>query len=373
MCLTLTFEKPTLLLNKERALQNIETMAKKAEKSGVRFRPHFKTHQSAEIGEWFRQQGVTAITVSSVDMAAYFAKNGWEDITIAFPVNLLQIQQINALAEQIQLSLLLESQEAVLFLDKNLTAPVDIWLKIDVGYHRTGIASDNADAVLELAKELEKTDRLRFKGLLTHAGHSYYAHSVEEIKEIHRTSVSLLTKLRTFLLENGISSVQLSIGDTPTCSVVNDFLGVDEIRPGSFVFYDLSQWEIGACQEEDIAVAVACPVVATHPERTELVIYGGGIHFSKEYFIRKDGTKIFGFIAPRTTDGWGPLIEDCYISSLSQEHGIVKVSAAFLENVNLGDMLLILPVHCCLTANLMRQYTTTNGEIIDHWQLSPDQ
>jgi D-serine deaminase-like pyridoxal phosphate-dependent protein len=348
-------------------------MAKKAEQSGVRFRPHFKTHQSAEIGEWFRQQGVAAITVSSVDMAVYFAKYGWEDITVAFPVNLLQIHQINALAEQIQLNLLLESSEAILFLGRNLTAPVDIWLKIDVGYRRTGIASDNADAVLELAERIQKSERLSFKGLLTHAGHSYHAQSVEEIREIHRTSVSLLNQLRSFLLENGIPSVQLSIGDTPTCSVVDDFSGVDEIRPGSFVFYDLSQWELGACQEDEIAVAVACPVVATHPERNELVIYGGGIHFSKEYLIRKDGSKIFGLVAPRTTEGWGPLIEDCYVSSLSQEHGIVKVSAAFLENVNLGDVLLILPVHCCLTANLMRQYTTTNAEIIDHWQLSPGQ
>lgn len=366
MCPTLTFEKPTLLLNKERALQNIKIMAKKAEKSGVRFRPHFKTHQSVQIGEWFRQQGVTAITVSSVDMADYFANSGWQDVTVAFPVNILQIQKISVLAEKIQLNLLVESQESILFLDKNLTANVDVWLKIDVGYHRTGIPGDKADVVLELAKEMERTDRLRFKGLLTHAGHSYYAHSVEEIKKIHRTSVGLLNQLRTFLLENGISSVQLSVGDTPTCSVVNDFSGVDEIRPGSFVFYDLSQWDIGACQEEEIAVAVACPVVATHPERNELVIYGGGIHFSKEYLIRKDGTKVFGYIAPRTTDGWGSLIEDCYVSSLSQEHGIVKANTAFLENVNLGDVLLILPVHCCLTANLLRQYTTTNGEIIDH-------
>ena len=64
--------KPTLLLNQERALRNIERMAQKAKQSGVCFRPHFKTHQSAVIGEWFKAFGINKITVSSIDMAEYF-------------------------------------------------------------------------------------------------------------------------------------------------------------------------------------------------------------------------------------------------------------------------------------------------------------
>jgi len=72
--------KPTLLLDEQRAVQNIERMVEKAGKNGVLLRPHFKTHQSAEIGEWFRSRGVHAITVSSVDMAEYFIDHGWKDI-----------------------------------------------------------------------------------------------------------------------------------------------------------------------------------------------------------------------------------------------------------------------------------------------------
>ena len=46
--------KPTLVINKERILANIERMSKKAKDSKVLFRPHFKTHQSSVIGVWFR-------------------------------------------------------------------------------------------------------------------------------------------------------------------------------------------------------------------------------------------------------------------------------------------------------------------------------
>ena len=68
--------RPTFVIDKEVCLQNIEKMAEKAKAHNLRFRPHFKTHQSAKIGEWFRLFGVDAITVSSVSMAEYFAMNG---------------------------------------------------------------------------------------------------------------------------------------------------------------------------------------------------------------------------------------------------------------------------------------------------------
>ena len=114
---------PTLILIKERALKNIAKMAEKARKSGVHFRPHFKTHQSAEIGEWFRDIGVQAITVSSLNMAAYFSQNGWKDITVALPVNIREIEKINQLANQIKLNLLVESQESVKFFIRKFKCP----------------------------------------------------------------------------------------------------------------------------------------------------------------------------------------------------------------------------------------------------------
>ncbi len=99
----LKINRPTLLVDEALCRRNIARMAEKARIAGVRFRPHFKTHQSAAIGEWFREAGVTAITVSSVSMARYFSGAGWSDITIAFPVNLREMEEINRLAGEIHL------------------------------------------------------------------------------------------------------------------------------------------------------------------------------------------------------------------------------------------------------------------------------
>ncbi|MDZ7614896.1 MAG: hypothetical protein U5K51_15285 [Flavobacteriaceae bacterium] len=46
------------------------------------------------------------------------------------------------------------------------------------------------------------------------------------------------------------------------------------------------------------------------------------------------------------------------LKSLSQEHGIIKVPEHLIDNYKVGDLLYILPVHSCLTADLMKNYFT---------------
>ena len=78
--------KPTFLVDEKKCRANIQKIADKAKRNNVEFRAHFKTHQSLAIGRWFKDAGVNKITVSSLDMAKYFASE-WNDITVAFPVN----------------------------------------------------------------------------------------------------------------------------------------------------------------------------------------------------------------------------------------------------------------------------------------------
>ena len=128
---------PSLLIDTHKAIANIVMMKTKADRSSVRFRPHFKTHQSAAVGEWFRERGIHAITVSSVSMASYFAAHGWEDITIAINVNPLEIDHINELADRIHLQLLVDSSEAICFLEQKLGQEVGVFFKIDPSFRLT--------------------------------------------------------------------------------------------------------------------------------------------------------------------------------------------------------------------------------------------
>ena len=362
--------KPTIIVDEKRMRRNIEKMSQKARNSGVRFRPHFKSHQSAEIGEIFREYGITAITTSSLDMAAYFAQHGWDDITVAVSVNIRQIETINKLAGKISLGVLIDSVSSAEFLAENVFSPLKVWIEIDSGEYRTGMIWDNTLGIENIARLLAQSDHLAFAGILTHAGQSYDQNSVESVKKIHRDSLKRINSVRDFLISRGFSGIDISTGDTPTCSIIDDFAGTDEIRPGSFVFNDLLQVSLGSCMEDDIAVVVACPVISKHPERKELVIYGGGAHLGMDCLLR-DGTPYYGLVALPTDTGWTSSIENAWLTKITQEHGTVRAEPDFSDRVQLGDILMILPIHSCLTANLHQTYRTIEGKPLTsfHYEL----
>ena len=352
-------EKPTLVLDVEKCKANIAFMANKAAASNVIFRPHFKTHQSLEIGQWFKEQGVSKITVSSLSMATYFSSE-WKDITVAFPVNIREITTINNLAKNIQLNLCLENIEAAEFLSKNLNSQVHIYLKIDVGYHRTGIDPRSKDYIEKIMDVIDNSDKLTLMGFLGHAGHTYSCRSKEAVLSIQKESISVMHELKSAYYTR-YPNLNISLGDTPGCSVANDFSGINEIRPGNFVFYDLVQEQIGSNRIDQIAVALACPIVAIHKQRNEIVVYGGGVHFAKDQLHTKEHGTIYGRVVEKDGTKWNGIVEGMFVKSLSQEHGIIAVPEEQIAKYKVGDYLLVLPVHSCMTANLMKEYLTTDG------------
>lgn len=354
--------KPTLLLDEKKCRKNIKAMVLKSHKNNIDFRPHFKTHQSLEIGTWFKNEGVEKITVSSLDMARYFAAD-WNDITVAFPVNILEIETINHLAGKIKLNVLVESIDTINFLKQHLKYETGFFVKIDVGYNRTGLDASDTLTINRILEAAASCGKLRFKGFLAHAGHTYKCRRREEVVGIHKKSAALLSDLKTQYIKR-YPNIIVSSGDTPSCSIIDDFSGIDEIRPGNFVFYDLTQHQIGSTAIDQISVAMACPIVALHKNRNEFVVYGGGVHFSKERLSDDKLGTIFGRIVEKRASSWGDIIPGMYIKNLSQEHGIVSVPDSEISKYRIGDCLVVLPVHSCMTANLMRSYQTTDSKRI---------
>ncbi|MBU2649435.1 MAG: alanine racemase [Bacteroidetes bacterium] len=328
-------------------------MKMKAGLSHTHFRPHFKTHQSLQIAEWFREEGVQSITVSSVSMALQFANAGWKDITIAFPFNIRETEDINRLFPGITIGLLVESQETAGFLASHLKRKVRIFIEIDTGYHRTGISWDDHEGIREIIRICRQSEMVEFKGFLIHSGHTYHARSTKEIHDIFNdTSEKMLSLKQLFG-----NDLMISIGDTPSCSLRDSFPGIDEIRPGNFVYYDLMQYYLGACSMDEIAVSVACPVVAKYPSRKEVVIYGGAVHLSKEGLRLPDGRVIYGKVLETNPMNMPEAENAGYLNSLSQEHGIISVCREFIDKVTIGDIVHIIPVHSCLTADLLKENT----------------
>jgi D-serine deaminase-like pyridoxal phosphate-dependent protein len=172
-----------------------------------------------------------------------------------------------------------------------------------------------------------------------------------------------MARARRSLEAAGISGLEISIGDTPGCTLAEDLGNVDEIRPGNFVFFDVQQLQMGVCTAQKIAVAVACPVVAKYPERQEVVLYGGAVHLSKDT-ATVAGQVTYGLVAVETPEGWSDPLPGAYVARLSQEHGVVHWPSDYNDRIHVGDLLYVLPAHSCLAVSALRQYQTLDGEVL---------
>ncbi|MFN3306933.1 MAG: alanine racemase [Candidatus Kapaibacteriota bacterium] len=355
---------PTLILDETKCKRNISRIFSKVSAIGIDFRPHFKTHQSKYIGKWFWDLGIRKITVSSLRMAKYFLQSGWNDILIAFPTNLRELDEYLLYANQISLKITISDVAAIEFLAKVLTFPNEIYLEVDVWSMRSGFDIHNLNEIDRALKIISKSKFIKLVGILAHNSDVYNCRSPEEVCESNKKFLSKLFDLKNYLVMKGYN-IQLSIGDTPSVSICEDFTGVDELRPGNFVFYDVMQVAIGSCSVDDIAVCLAVPIVAIYPQRNEIVCYGGAIHLSKDY-IKIEEMDIFGLVVDIQENTWTNPIEETFVKSLYKEHSVIKTTPEFISQHRVGDLLGILPIHSCLTAEAMKKYLIPNLAWADH-------
>lgn len=358
---------PAFLISRPTLNRNCTRMREKAQASGVAFRPHVKTHKSLEIGRIQHGGAAGPITVSTLAEAEAFAKDGFRDITYAVPLapSRDKLDRVAALAARIErLSVLIDSESALRALEQYAAARgnvFDVFLKVDCGYHRAGVDPESPDSV-HLAMGMARSEGVRFQGLLTHAGHSYHARDVEEIRRVAAEESGVLSRFRALLATEGLGEARRSIGSTPTASVVDRFSDCDEVRPGNYVFFDAFQATIGSCALEDCAVSVLTTVVGSYPERRSAIVDAGALALSKD--LGPD------HVDPRF--GYGIVCDMALnrlpirIDALSQEHG--KLIAE--EHVPpVGTRLRIIPNHSCLTAAMFDRYAIVDRQkVVDEWR-----
>jgi D-serine deaminase-like pyridoxal phosphate-dependent protein len=346
---------PTFVINTSQVVENIRFFKNRFYEQQILFRPHFKTHQNKTIAQLFYDEGIRNITLSNLDMVEEFLFLNWESITLAFSFNRLEIPRLAKLAKQININIVVEDIDTLRFVDKELDEKIGVFVKIDVGYNRTGIDWKDNSFVTEIFDFAKYSNNIIIKGLISHFGNTYHAESSHEVEKIYSESIARLTSLRNLIGDN-YGKLIISVGDTPSASIINDFGDVDEFRPGNFVYYDWMQFSLGACTFLQISAFMVCPIVAKHSNRNQIVVHGGAVHFSKEY-IEKGSQKNYGQLVVIDEDGNVKAIKDSFLISLSQEHGIVQCTESVFESYNIGDLMVFVPIHSCLSANLMKDKT----------------
>jgi D-serine deaminase-like pyridoxal phosphate-dependent protein len=232
---------------------------------------------------------------------------------------------------------------------------VDVLVKVDVGFHRCGIdpAAPDASAFVTAVAGMKG---LRFRGLLSHAGHAYGAMSDEQAAQIARAEASTLSALAASVRDAGVPVDEISVGATPTVrfSVCED--GITEVRPGNYIYYDRTQVALGAATWRDCALTVLARVVTTHGA-DRLIFDSGSKTLTND--LARGATNPTGYGAVLASLDSDEPDDTLSIERLSEEHATVRASRR--SRLKPGDLVRIVPNHSCVVSNLVDQVWIVEG------------
>ena len=356
-----TLDTPALLIDLDIVGRNLKGMQKKAEKYGVALRPHIKTHKIPELAQHQMRLGAIGVTVAKVSEAAVMAEGGIKDILIANQiVTEKKLNRLAALSKEVKISVGLDSIPAAeklssVFAASGLT--IEYLMEINSGLNRCGVLPGR-DAV-ELYQAIKVLPSLRFKGIFTHAGQVYAAGSLSEVVEISRHESKIMVETARALEEAGTSVDIVSVGSTPTMKVWQGREGVNEIRPGNYIFHDGIQISLGVATLEECALSIVATVIS-RPTKERAVIDGGSKAFSSDRGAHgKEMAPCFGLV----------LGKKATLARLSEEHGIMSLDPD--EDLEIGDRVRLIPNHACAVVNLCDwAYGIRNGKVVEKFKIA---
>ncbi|HEV2029877.1 MAG TPA: alanine racemase [Candidatus Dormibacteraeota bacterium] len=329
---------------------NLRRMAEFAAASGVRLRPHAKTHKSVEVARWQLALGATGLTVATLTEAETFAAAGVDDLLIAHPpVGEVKLRRLGALAARLGRLAVAVDDVGVASM---LPAHVEVMWEVDTGQHRIGTPAGDPTfmAVADLVRAIGQS---RFRGLITHGGHAYQAKDDAERRMVAAQEANGLLETAGLLRSRGIEVRELSIGSTPTMGA-HPLEGITEIRPGTYVYADANQVTLGVMRLEDCALAVAACVVST-PAEDRAVIDAGSKALSAD--LRVPGMTGFGIVLGK------PHLN---VARLSEEHAVLTSAGA--TGLSVGDFVVIVPTHVCTVVNLHPEMAIVDRGGVARWQ-----
>ncbi len=190
------------------------------------------------------------------------------------------------------------------------------------------------------------------RGAFTFGGHGYAA--CDAAPQAGDDEVRTLALAADLLTAAGFDPVELSAGSTPT-AMHSARTPVTDERPGTYVFQDAQQVTLGVAGMDEVALVVAATVVASHDDGR---------------FVLDSGSKSLAADRPAWVPGHGllPAHPDAELRSLSEHHCVAWTTG---PRPRVGDVVAVVPNHCCVVVNLVDRLTVVQGgEVVDSWPVA---
>jgi D-serine deaminase-like pyridoxal phosphate-dependent protein len=346
-------DTPALVVDLDVMEKNLSRMAGYCREHKLDLRPHTKTHKIPELAHRQIASGAHGITVAKLDEAEVMIDAGLTDLLIAYPiVGPTKTQRLARLAERATITLSLDSEDAARGISSAVSergTNVRVLVELDVGFGRCGIA--NETEALKLAQTISSLPGLEFHGLMFFPGH--FGVEPKKRSELRKQVNQQLDRCVETFERAGLPLNTISGGSTPSRYESDLFHGVNEVRPGTYIFNDRNTVGVSSAELNECALSVLVTVVSTSV-LGHAVIDGGSKTFSSDRYQAEHGR------------GFGLIREDpvSEIERLSEEHGHVNLRGSD-RRYRVGDRLAVIPNHVCSTVNLHDEIYGVRGDRVE--------
>lgn len=343
---------PAILIDADALERNLKRVQAACDATGVELWPHIKTHKLVPVLKQQLALGAKGATCAKIGEAEALLPSGVRRFFIAHSLaDMSKAPRLKALQENLdQLILAVTSELQCDALEKMLESvdiKVDVLMAVDTGLGREGARSPEQAA--KLAAKIRQSSRMNLIGIYTHEGHSYGMASNEAVQE-----------LLPVIHQKLVAFAEAAGGDLPLwpgCSVTAELMarqpGVKVVRPGSYVFGDLSLTEAACIMEYKDAALTILTTALDRPEPGLALVDAGSKVFSGD----RSAKGLYG----RAQD-----LPDITVTRVSEEHGFLVGEG--VDELTLGQRIRVQPAHVCPVVNLASKvYLVRGDEVLDTW------
>ena len=350
-------DTPALVVYPDRVRENIRN-AIALVGDPARLRPHVKTHKSPAVTRLLLEAGVRQFKCATIAEAEMLAIEGAPDVLLAYqPIGPKAARLVELIRKYpaTAFSCLIDHEDAAramagVFAAAGLTVPV--WLDINVGMDRTGIAPGSGAARLyELAAGME--------GIAPVGLHAYDGH-IRDTDLAARTAKcdAAFAGVRALRETLGGLKVPVIAGGSPTFPVHARRTDV-QCSPGTFVYWDKGYADQFPDQPFAPAALVVSRVISLRGDSRVCIDLG-----HKSIAAENELAKRVSFLNVQGLRPVGQSEEHLVLETASNPDGGTPA-----HGVRIGDVFYGIPYHVCPTVALYdRAYTIENGRVTGEWK-----
>jgi D-serine deaminase-like pyridoxal phosphate-dependent protein len=349
---------PALVVDLDRMERNIASWQAMADRNGVGFRPHIKTHKTPEIAAQQLAAGAVGIASAKPTEAEVFAAAGCDDIVIAYPtVGEDKWARLACIAADARLTVNVDSDHQARGLSAAAVAAgatIRVQIEIDTGLNRVGLDPGDTAGIEAFARTIDALPGIELDGVTTHRGKFGERLGRMSNAEAGHEEGSILVGLAERLRAAGHPTPNVTAGGSVTGPGVAEVPGVTEVRAGTYVFFDAMQVAAGSARPDEVALSILATVVSTR-RAGWVTVDAGSKTFSGDRGV-VDGAA--------ATGGISECVDlDATVMRTTEEHGMVQLGDGV--SVEVGQKLRFMPYHVCTAVNLADQLVGVRAGVVE--------